>query len=147
VQFEELITDMKASDHFECWMTMDAAKRESSPLKLLLLGTLCYLGHGWTFDNLKEATNINKETHRQFLHVFIEYGSTMLFAKHVCMLTNAEGAEEHMAEYIVAGLHGCIGSADATHVILEKCFHGLAQMHKGFKLPFTVRAFNIVVNH
>jgi len=32
-----------------------------------LLGALYYLGHGWDFDDLEEATNINKETHRQFL--------------------------------------------------------------------------------
>ncbi len=139
--------EIKHPNHFKCWMHMDAAKQESSPLELLLLGTLCYLGHGWTFDDIEEATNINKETHRQFLHVFIKFGSTVLFDKHVCMPTNAEEAADHMSEYFIAGLPGCVGSADATHVILEKCFHGLAQMHKGFKLPFTACAFNIVVNH
>jgi len=81
-------------------MHMDAAGRESSPLELLLLGPLHYLGQGWTFDDLKEATNINKETHRQFLHVFIEYGSTVLFAKHVPIPTTAKEALDHMAEFL-----------------------------------------------
>jgi len=60
-----------------------------------------------------------------------------LFAKHVRMPTTAEEALDHMAEFFIAGLPGCVGSLDAMHVILEKCFHVLSQMHKGFKLPFT----------
>jgi len=60
-QFEELVMEMKHSNHFQRWMHTDAAKWESSPLELLLLGTLRYLSHGWTFDDLEEAMNINKE--------------------------------------------------------------------------------------
>jgi hypothetical protein len=52
-----------------------------------------------------------------------------------------------MHEYILAGFPGCIGSADATHVTLEKCWAKLANMHSGGKSSHTTRAFNITVNH
>ena len=34
-----------------------------SPVGLLLLGSLCYLGRGWTFDCLEEQTSISREVH------------------------------------------------------------------------------------
>ncbi len=52
-----------------------------------------------------------------------------------------------MVEYEMAALLGCIGSSDATHILLEKCSHRLAQVHKGFKFTQTAQSYNIVVNH
>ena len=52
-----------------------------------------------------------------------------------------------MHEYTMAGFPGCIGSADATHITLEKCWAKLGNMHKGGKSAHTTRAFNITVNH
>ncbi len=40
----------------------------TSPLELLLLGALSYIGHGWTFDDLEESTLISAEVHRNLLH-------------------------------------------------------------------------------
>ena len=50
----------------------------------------CYLGRGWTFDDLYEVTRISDEVQQVFFHTFIDYGSTMLYKKHVidCMNTN-----------------------------------------------------------
>mmetsp|Transcript_22844 Transcript_22844/g.49849 ORF Transcript_22844/g.49849 Transcript_22844/m.49849 type:complete len:89 (+) Transcript_22844:2536-2802(+) len=31
--------------------------KESTPLELLMLGSLRYIGHGWTFDDLEESTD------------------------------------------------------------------------------------------
>ena len=39
---------------------------KSSPLKLLVLGSLRYLGRGFTFDDCEEATAISEEVHRVF---------------------------------------------------------------------------------
>ena len=41
------------------------------PLEILVLGSLRYIGRGWTFDDLEEATGVHEETHRRFLHVFV----------------------------------------------------------------------------
>jgi hypothetical protein len=46
-------------------------------VELLVLGLLCYLGRGWTFDDCKESTAIDKDDHCIFLRVFIVFGSTV----------------------------------------------------------------------
>ena len=52
----------------------------SSPIELLVLGSLRYLGRGWTFDNIKEQTAISKEVHWLFFHTFINFCSTSLYS-------------------------------------------------------------------
>jgi len=47
----------------------------------------------------------------------------------------------------VAGLAGCIGSMDATHVMCEKVFHSMRQNHVGFKVLQTACTYNLIVNH
>jgi hypothetical protein len=98
-------------------------------------------------DDIEEATAISEETHRQFLHVFIDYGSTVLFARYVITPTTAEEAAPHMNEMNQAGYRGCCGSSDATHVMMEKCSHRLKQIHKGPKLSLPSRTYNMTVNH
>jgi hypothetical protein len=87
----------------------------------MLLGSLRYIGRGWTFDDIEEATAISEETHRRFLHAFLSIGSTILFDKYVVTPKNDADAATHMQEMNKAGLHGAVGSTDATHIILEKC--------------------------
>jgi hypothetical protein len=114
-------------------------------MELMVLGSLRYLGRGWTFDDLQEATGIDAETHRKFFHTFVKFGSTILFDRYVRMPTNKEEAVS--PEYHQAGLPGCVGSMDASHIILEKVPQALKQMHLGFKDTHTARTYNIVVNH
>ena len=42
-----------------------------SPIELLILGSLYYLGWGWAFDNCEEVIAIGEETHHCFFHKFI----------------------------------------------------------------------------
>ena len=44
-------------------------KIKASPVELLLLGSLRYLGRGWTFDDLEESTFMTREVHRVFSQV------------------------------------------------------------------------------
>ena len=67
--FRYLMLMVKNEELFARWMSCDAVGCPSSPLSLLLLGALRYLGRGCTFDDLEEATGIHEETHRQFFHV------------------------------------------------------------------------------
>jgi hypothetical protein len=52
-----------------------------------------------------------------------------------------------LLQQLSAGLPGCVGSCDATHVVFEKIEYRLRQSHLGFKSSHTSRAFNITVNN
>jgi hypothetical protein len=75
--FAELVSickEAKGDDgnlFFRRWMSSDFAGGPSSPLELMILGWLRYLGSGWTFNDIEEATGISEEMHYQFFHVFI----------------------------------------------------------------------------
>ena len=114
---------------------------------LSLLTTLRYLGRAWTLDDLSENTGMSAEVCRQFLHAFLEYGSTVLFDKYVRTPATSREAGGHMAEYGLAGMPGAVGSTDATHVPLERVHHRFRQAHLGFKMSYTCRTYNITVNH
>ena len=58
-------------------------KKTTTPIKVLVLFVLCYPGRSWTLDDLVEATAINYETIRLFLHTFLEFGSSTLYNKYV----------------------------------------------------------------
>jgi hypothetical protein len=118
-----------------------------SPIELLLLGTLRYLGRGWTLDDLEEQTNIAEETHRRFLHTYITWGATELFERYVTLPTKTEDIIESSSEYAKAGLPGCVGSQDATHVGMLRCKYLLKQYHDSFKLSMPSRTYNLTVNH
>ena len=116
-QFIELVKEAKLRNWFPRWSSQDATGKHSSPLPLMILGSLHYLGRGWTFDDIEENTAIDEETHRQFLHCFLQVGSTKLYNQHVCEPTTPAEAEHHMHEMATAGFPGCLGSTDATHIL------------------------------
>jgi hypothetical protein len=64
-------------------MGSNCAGKKASPLELMILGSLRYLGRGWTFDDCEEATAVGEETHRRFFHQFTAIGATILFDKYV----------------------------------------------------------------
>ncbi|CAB9496564.1 Plant transposon protein [Seminavis robusta] len=135
------------TDYFGRWQSKDAVGKESSPLELLLLGALRYLGRGLTFDDLEEYTAINEETHRQFLHKFIKFGAEVLYPLYVVMPRTAEELKPHRKEYNTGGLHGCGFSTDATNVVMWRCSHNLKQANMGFKQSHPARTYNLTCNH
>ena len=149
-EYLNLVNNARNGNWFPAWSrdgTTDAYGQPSSPLEIMLLGALRYLGRGWTFDNLEEATAISEETHRRFFKDFIKVGSTILFDHYVHMPKTQADAEHHMYEFNLAGCHGAVGSMDATHVILEKCANRLHNAHLGYKKDDTARTYNLTVNH
>ena len=80
------------------------------------------VGRGWTFDDLEEATGISEESHRLFFHKFIRCGGSILFDKWVKAPSTESEIEDSICEYNAAGYPGCIGSTDATHVIIDKYY-------------------------
>jgi Plant transposon protein len=142
-----LLELVKSSNEFIRWLSCDALGRPASPIELLLLGAIRYLGRGWCFDDLEELTSISEECHRQFFHTFIKWGSSFLYKKYVVAPKTKEELATHIKEMEEAGLHGCIGSVDATHIGMLRCHYARWNHHKGPKEGCPARTYNIVVNH
>ncbi|KAG7342072.1 hypothetical protein IV203_007164 [Nitzschia inconspicua] len=147
--YKDHLEELKQSSHFERWKEgkTDCVGRPAAPLSLLLLTALRYLGRGWTFDDLSEATAISEEVIRVFFHRYIEVGSTTLFQKYVLAPTTLEHANQQGNEYAMAVLAGAVGSMDAPHVLCHKMKRKLRQSHLGFKLNGTAKTYNLVCNH
>ena len=107
--------------HFSIDGKKDAIGDAASNTKLLLLGTLCYIGRSWTLDDLEEANGISREVNRIFLHTYLKYGSTVLYKKWVLDPVRKMNVSLHEKLFKMAGFNGCIGSTDATHVGMLNC--------------------------
>jgi hypothetical protein len=83
---------------FSRWIPKNKGQK-CSPIELLLLGSLRYLGRGLTFDDLEKYTAIHEETHLQFFHKFIEFASTALFREYVQMPTTVEEYKRSQLQY------------------------------------------------
>ena len=148
--FVDLAAQCSRSEMFKTWATTGVHKynkKETTPLGLLLLCVLRHLGRAWTLDDLEEATACNRETIRKFIDVFLKFGSEVLYSKYVLCPQSSEELKSCEKEYTMAGFPGCIGSTDASHVIIESCPYRLRQLHLGYKLAHTARTYNITVNH
>ena len=119
--FVLMCNDIRKHEIFERWTCDDAAGVPPSDIRLLLLGTLRYLGWVYTFDNACESTYISRDVHRVFLKSFIEYGSTILYEKYV--LSPLKEMDKSPIEHIfkIVRLNGYHGSPDGTHIGLLSC--------------------------
>lgn len=60
-KFKELVEEIRTASSFSRWTSAgDATKRMPSAIEFLLLGSLRYLGIGWTFDDIEEQTAISR---------------------------------------------------------------------------------------
>ena len=143
----DLLQWIRDDTRFARWCGEKVNRKMSSPIELLVLGSLRYLGRGWTFDDIEEQTAISREVHRTFFHVFIEFCSTSLYSRFVLTPVHLPEARSNMREYEVAGFPGCVGSTDCTHVTTERCEYRLKNNHLGAKSSHTTRTFNLTCNH
>lgn len=145
--FQNLVHEARDNNWFPNYEKCNALGQKGISLDILILGALRYLGRGWTFDDVYDATGVSEEVHRRFLKVFTAACRKHLYPKWVKRPETSEEIEDCMSEYVEAGFDGCIGSADVTHVILERCHARLKNQNLGGKSSHTTRAFQIVVNH
>ena len=138
---------MSADPLFDRWCGNKRNNKKSLPVELLLLGSLHYLGRGRTFDDIEESTDILHKVHWVFFHWFIEFGSTELFHRMVITPISVDEAMFHMAKYKLAGLPGCVGSIDCTHIVTKQCENNLKNNHLGFKSSNTTCSYNLTCNH
>jgi hypothetical protein len=147
-KYLDLVHDVKLHPHlFERWLGHKINNVRCSPIELLVLGTLRYLGRGWTFDDIEEATAVGKDTHRNFLHCFTHYGSTVLASRYIVPPKSSAEAATHSVEFSKAGFPGCVGSTDCTHISTEKCEYNLKNNHLGAKSSHTTRSYCLTANH
>lgn len=145
--YRDLVAESREENWFPQYEKYNAIGQIGIPLDILILGSLRYLGRGWTFDDIYEATCVSEEVHRKFLKDFTLACREHLYPKWVKRPETPEEIEDCMSEFKEAGFDGCIGSADVTHVILEKCHSKLKNQNTGPKDSHTTRAFQLVVNH
>ncbi len=91
--FKDLVNLATQSNLFALWKPQgkcDALHQDSTPLPLLIICALWYLGCGWMFDDLSKNTGISKEVIRIFLHQFILFGSTELYKMFVVTPTRGK---------------------------------------------------------
>ena len=67
----ELLQWIGDNTRFAHWCGVKSNNKMSSLIELLVLGSLHYLGCGWTFDNIKEQTAISKEVHWSLYSLFV----------------------------------------------------------------------------
>jgi hypothetical protein len=82
-QFLELVEDVRSNDLFDRWCGYKSNNKKVSPVELLLLGLLRYLGRGWTFNDCEESTAIDKDVHQTFF-VFSLSLAVHFFTKNGC---------------------------------------------------------------
>lgn len=145
--YKELVEEISNDEMFNRWTGKDCTGEPSSCLSLLILGSFRYLARAFTFDDLEEATAISRENHRQFFQVFIKYGSTTFYEKHVTIPAKTACPSVFEELFKQAGFNGCIGSGDATHVGMLSCASWATIQHKGHKLHIPSRSYNITVSH
>ena len=82
--FGSMLDEVSNHPFFHHWKPSRTVEQpRMKPIGLLLLGSLRYLGKGWTFDDLEESTGISEEVHHNFFHIFIEYGRNVLYPHYV----------------------------------------------------------------
>ncbi len=65
-QYQELLDLVASNNLFDRWCGYRKNNKKVSPVELLVLGSLRYLGRVWTFDDCEESTAIDKEVHHCF---------------------------------------------------------------------------------
>jgi hypothetical protein len=108
--FVELTAELEGNEAFCTWRegSINCCGVPVTPISLLLLAVLPYLGRAWTLDNLSENTCTSQEIIRKFLHAFLDFASTTLYKRYVLSPSCADNACQHMAEYSDAGFPGAV---------------------------------------
>jgi hypothetical protein len=146
-EFIKMVEHLKTQEEFGRWQNKDCIGNEPSDLRLLLMGTLRYLGRGVTFDDIEEFSFISGEVHRKFFCTFLDYGNTYLYNKYVVNPASERGVTSFEKVFSLAGFNGCIGSTDGTHVGMLQCPSWATINHSGHKLATPSRNYNCTVTH
>ena len=141
----EIVAKIQEEEHYFWRNKTDNRGKLSSPIELLVLGSLRLLTRNITLDDLREQTFISSEVHRCFFTKFMSWYSTVVFPLFV-RLPTLEELFDNGAEYRVSGFPGCVCSVDCVHVRIWGVSANLKQVSAG-KEKFPSRVFEAAVNH
>lgn len=141
----EIVAKIQEGGHYFWKNKTNNAGKLSSPIELLVLGSLRILTRNATLDDLVEQTFISCEVHRCFFIKFMTWYSTVVFPTVVKMPT-LEELYDNGAEYRASGFPGCVCSVDCVHVRVWGVSANLKQVSTG-KEKFPSRVFEAAVNH
>ena len=117
----------------------------ATPLELLLLGALRYLGRYWTFDDASESADVLISVQNYFFQKFVSCGSNNFYNRHVFAHMYQE--DIYASEHESSGLAGACGSKDAFIIARKKESWKLRQQHKGCKQSLTARTISVTSTH
>jgi hypothetical protein len=102
--YKALVFEARSNNWFPEFEKCNALGQRGVPLDILILGSLRYLGRGWTFDDLHDATGVSEELHRVFFKAFCKACRKHLYPKWVKRPESAEEIADCMSEFVEAGL-------------------------------------------
>ena len=124
-----------------------ASGTPSSPVELLLLGTLKMLGRACTFDDLEELSAISAEQHRRFFLQYtkmsaeeFDYDCSPYVAGDPATLRAVENVYKH------AGFPGCVGAGDGVHIAYNNASYGEKGWYVG-KEGYPTIAYHVICDH
>lgn len=71
--FKDLVRLARDNKWFPNYEKLNALGQKGVPLEILILGSLRYLGRGWTYDDISESTGVSEEVHRIFFKAFVKH--------------------------------------------------------------------------
>ena len=145
VSVHELVQKIREPEHSFWRESKDAVGRSSSPIHLLVLGSLRILTRNVTLDDLFEETYISAEVHRTFFKLFMKWYATTVFPA-VVRMPKLHELHANGIEFEAAGFPGCVCSVDCVHVRVWGVSANLKQVSTG-KEKFPSRVFEVSVNH
>ena len=141
----EIVAKIQEKEHYFWRYKTDNRGKPSSPIALLVLGSLRILTRNVTLDDLVEQTFISSEVHRSFFSKFMNWYSTKVFPL-VVRMPRLDELYNNGAEYRVCGFPGCVCLVDCVHVRVWGVSANLKQVSTG-KEKFPSRVFEAAVNH
>jgi hypothetical protein len=143
---EDVLEMSKRMVNENVWVKkIDRCGQDPIPVELLMLTSLRVLTRSWTFDCIRESTNISEKSARSFFYKFVCWYGTKVFDE-VVRLPEVDDIESNGAEYARAGFPATIGSVDCVHVRLWLVSNNLKQFSTG-KEGYPSIAFEVIVNH
>jgi hypothetical protein len=134
--------------YIECNPPMaDARGQVSTSTAIKVMVALSFLSNASQLKILSLLSNLSAEVCRKASIKVIGFIEQQLFPKKVLWPTVHNGLlDSTLKEYNAAGLPGCIGSIDCTHVHWDKCPASHRSLYLG-KEKFPTAAFQVVSSH
>ena len=129
--FYPLVQECKQHNIFDSVAdaTIGTGRTKKIPIEFKVLASLRMLGRDYYTDDVVEILNVGEETARFFMLAFIRGVSKEMYSTYV-YVPEGEELNSVVEGYRRAGLPGCVGSMDCTHVVLDKAAKKVANQCK-----------------